>query len=106
MMTGAELAELVAGFFGPKATHVEVASDAPVVTFMLYEVFPARAGLDGEYGTFAGGVEYLKGQYLTTLLGQRLSLNDDVDSIRDNLRIIDEYCRARLPDKYLAALQH
>ena len=113
-MSGDELARLVTGVFGAHATHVQVDTGRVVLTCMLYEVFPVRVGLDGEYGTFAGGILISREQsyggvkispdlYLSTLLGQTLSLNDDPVSIRANLHLIDQYCRLRLPDEFLNA---
>lgn len=40
---------------------------------------------------------------LRSLLGRRCSLNSDEESIKKSLQIIDEYCRLRLPDKFLDA---
>lgn len=34
-------------------------------------------------------------------LGREISLNNDEKSIRESLKIIDDYCRLRLPDKFL-----
>lgn len=36
-------------------------------------------------------------------LGNHCSLNSDRKSIEDSLKIIDDYCRLRLPDKFLDA---
>lgn len=36
-----------------------------------------------------------------TFFGEDLSLNSDRESILANLRMIDEWCRLRLPDKFL-----
>ena len=40
---------------------------------------------------------------ITEFLGKRCSLNSDVQSIKKSLQIIDDYCRLRLPDKFLDA---
>ena len=36
-------------------------------------------------------------------LGKICSLNSDAESIKESLQIIDNYCRLRLPDKFLDA---
>lgn len=40
---------------------------------------------------------------LADFLGERCSLNSDEQSIKKSLQIIDDYCRLRLPDKFLDA---
>lgn len=46
------------------------------------------------------------GQLMTEFLGKECSLNGDEESIRKSLKIIDDYCRMRLPDKYLEAYEN
>lgn len=60
--------------------------------------------LDDQYGRFSAGIGLgTVGGILTDFLGKRCSLIIDEESIRENLQIIDDYCRLRLPDKFLKA---
>ena len=61
--------------------------------------------LDSQYGCFGAGIVMPDGQMLIAPLGKDISLNSDPDSIRKSLKTIDDYCRLRLPDKYLEAFE-
>ncbi|KGJ71729.1 hypothetical protein GY21_20195 [Cryobacterium roopkundense] len=102
-MNGDEFLALVRDFFGAKATQVTVDPSGSVATCVLYDSFVFTCGLNGEHGTFTGGIEYDTGKYLTVFLNERLSFNTDRESILRNLQIVDRYCRLRLPDKFLAS---
>jgi len=44
-----------------------------------------------------------KDEVITEFLGKSCSLNSDEESIKQSLQMIDDYCRLRLPDKFLEA---
>jgi len=100
-MNSKEFHDLVDGFFGPKATQTSYARARMVYTCTLYETFRFTCGLDGEHGEFSAGIEWAPEKYLTTFLGQHLSLNRDRESVLESLRLVDEWCRLHLPDKFL-----
>lgn len=100
-MESDEFRDLVDGFFGPRATQVEYSASTVVWTGTLYESFVFQCGLNGPYGTFGGGIQIAPGEFFTTFLGTSLSLNSDRDSVLSSLRLVDEWCRLRLPDKFL-----
>lgn len=77
-----------------------------VVTCILYDSFWLICSLDDQYGRFGAGLEIGEKGVITDFLGKRCSLNSDEKSIRESLKIIDDYCRLRLPDKYLDAYYH
>ncbi|MDJ0338443.1 hypothetical protein [Cryobacterium sp. PH31-O1] len=101
-MNPEEFFALVGEFFGAKASQVTVDSAGPVTTCVLYDSFVFMCGLNGEHGTFTGGIEYDTNKYLTVFLNERFSFNTDRESVLRNLQIVDRYCRLRLPDKFLA----
>lgn len=70
---------------------------------ILYDSFFLKCSLDDQYGTFGAGLEIGKEGVITDFLGKRCSLNSDAESIKKSLQIIDDYCRLRLPDKFLDA---
>jgi hypothetical protein len=100
-MDSNEFYDLVSGFFGPRVTQEGYVEATSIYTCTLYESFGFKCGLDGEHGTFTGGIESGPDQYLTHFLGRRFSFNTDRESILENLRMVDEWCRLRLPDKFL-----
>lgn len=100
-MNADDFRDLVSDFFGRRATQVDYGPPTLMWSGVLYESFVFECGLDDDYGTFSGGIQFAPGQYLTTFLGENLSLNDDRDSIVKNLALVDEWCRLHLPDKFL-----
>lgn len=102
-MTVEELYKLVIGYFGYKATSPYYNSELKEVTCTLYESFVFSCNVNDRYGMFGGGIRTSNDEYITTFLGKKLSLNSDEVSIRNSLKIVDDYCRLRLPDKFLQA---
>jgi hypothetical protein len=100
-MESHEFYELVSDFLGPKASQVGYDRAGREYTCTLYESFAFMCGLVGDHGEFGAGIESPSGGYFTNFLGRRLSLNSDRESILESLRIVDEWCRLRLPDKFL-----
>ena len=98
-----ELYDLVEEYFGYKAKMRYVNSETKEVSCILYDSFWLKCGLDAQYGRFGAGIEIGKEGVITEFLGKRCSLSSDVESIKASLHIIDEYCRFRLPEKFLDA---
>ena len=95
------LLAIISDTFGGRATVISTERAVGVVSCVLYDTFVFTCGLNGEHGTFTGGIEYAKGRYITRFLGKHLSFNTDRESIVRSLEIVDEYCRLRLPEKFL-----
>jgi hypothetical protein len=98
-----ELYKLVLDFFGYKASDPFLDSGTLDVTCTLYDSFKFICGFDDQYGSFGGGVDVGHKGYITNFLGKRMSLNSDEKSIIESLQIVDDYCRLRLPEKFLEA---
>lgn len=98
------LYKLVESFFGYKIKMRYLNSKTNEVAGILYDSFWLECGLDSQYGRFEAGLYIGKGEaVITEFLGKRCSLNSDKKSIKESLQIIDDYCRLRLPDKFLEA---
>lgn len=98
-----ELYILIKDFFGYKANMRYLNSTTKEVGCILYDSFFLKCGFDDQHGSFGAGLEISKEVILTCFLGKTCSLNSDEKSIRESLKIIDDYCRLRLPDKFLDA---
>ncbi len=98
-----ELYDLVEDFFGYKANMRYLNTTTNEAACILYDSFWLKCSLDDQYGRFGAGLEIGKEGVITEFLGKRCSLNSDVKSIKKSLKIIDDYCRFRLPDKFLDA---
>lgn len=98
-----KLYELVKEFFGYKASMRYLNSSTKEVVCILYDSFWLKCSLDDRYGRFEAGLEIGKEGYITEFLGKTCSLNSDSESIKKSLQVIDDYCRLRLPDKFLEA---
>lgn len=98
-----ELYDLVEDFFGYKCKMRGINSCKQEVFCVLYDSFWLICSLDEQYGRFGAGLTIGTEGMITEFLGKHCSLNSDEKSIRDSLRMIDDYCRLRLPDKFLNA---
>jgi len=99
-----KLYDLVKDFFGYKASMRYLNSKTKKVACILYDSFWLECNLDDRYGRFGAGIVLGNGEgMLTSFLGKTYSLNSDEKSIKESLKAIDDYCRLRLPDKFLDA---
>lgn len=76
-------------------------TDTKEVMGVLYDSFVLRFSLNDRYERFGAGIEIGNGVLLTMFLGEYCSLNNNDVDIKNSLDIIDNYCRQRLPDKFL-----
>lgn len=97
-----ELYLLVESFFNYRCRDVQLNSEKKEITCILYDSFLFKCSVGDRYETFGAGLHIGQG-ILITLLGKRSSLNNDRESIRKSLQIFDDYCKLRLPDKFLDA---
>lgn len=96
-----DVIRLVRERFGVGATLV--GDDA--FQFTLYEAFVVQVRAD-DYGSGDNwGIAVYLGPstWASRLLGERLSLRQTREQLRDALDVLDRYCRLRLGDAYLAA---
>ncbi len=94
---------LIEDFFGYKCCMMGINSAEKTVFCILYDSFWLECSLNDRYGRFGAGIRIGKNGMITNFLGESCSLNSDEKSIKNSLRIIDNYCRLRLPDKFLDA---
>lgn len=99
-----KLYDLIKEFFGYKANMRYLNSKTNEVVCILYDSFWLKCQLDEQYGRFGAGIMIGDGEgVVSDFLNKRCSLNSDEKSIKESLQIIDDYCRLRLPDKFLDA---
>lgn len=103
IMTVDELYNLVEDFYGYKIKMLGINSENKEVEGILYDSFLLRCNINDRYGRFGAGIQITDSVVLTEFLGKQCSLNSDEKSIKESLEKIDDYCRMRLPDKYLNA---
>lgn len=97
-----ELYLLVKDFFGYKIKMQYISSEKKEVGGILYDSFFLTCNTNDQYGRFGAGICFGEQKYtITKFLGKTCSLNSDEESIKKSLQIIDDYCRFRLPDKFL-----
>jgi hypothetical protein len=98
----AELYLLVKRFYGYKSKMLYGNTETLEAACVLYDSFLFKCNINDRYGRFGAGI-VLGETYITDFLGEKCSLNSDEKSIRQSLQIVDDYCRLRLPDKFLQA---
>ena len=95
------LYKLVRDFYGFKCSMIGMNSEKKEVSCTLYDSFRLICWLGERYGSFGAGIELGKESMISDFLGKYCSLNSDGQSIKESLQLIDDYCRLRLPDKFL-----
>lgn len=93
-----QLDKLITQYYGHKLSLSYLSYDTHMVKCILYESFVVEISLGERYGEF--GVT-IAGVGMTKALGKSISPNSDAASIVESLDAIDNYCRLRLPDKFL-----
>ncbi len=100
-----ELYRLVHNVLGYKAHMLYANSESKEVGCILYDSFLLKCSIGDQYGQFGAGIALSDSLVpaLTQFLGKRCSLTNSIESITSDLLMIDQYCRLRLPDKFLEA---
>ena len=100
-----ELYKLVKKFYGYKTNNIYINSKKNEVIAELYEAFITKYDIDIYHNEFGAGILLGNGEQVLAgeILGQKLTMSANEDSIVNSLSIIDNYCRLRLPDKFLEA---
>ena len=101
-----ELYYFVQKQFGYKANMLYFNSRTNEVGCELYNSFLFICKCDELSKTFEGAISFGSDEIrITEFLGKRCKSADDPESIGKSLDMIDEYCRLRLPDKFLCAYE-
>jgi hypothetical protein len=88
---------------GSRMSIQTVSPSTQDIVFVLYDAFVFKAGIGERHNSF-GVIMLLPGKAsIRTFIGQDTTLCTGKDDARNALRAIDDYCRLRLPDKYLEA---
>jgi len=99
-----DLYELVFGFFGYKCRMLTLESERPEVGCILYDTFLFKCHVNARNEIFSCGIIVGHGEAtITEYLGKHCSPKSDVESIKNSLKMIDDYCRLRLPEKFIEA---
>jgi len=97
-----EFSDLVKSHFNYKLTFYCLNYDSKTIECILYDSFYFELSIGDRYGVFGAAVGIGNTMHsLTTVMGRSITLNSDRESITTNMVIIDDYCRLRLPDKFL-----
>ena len=96
---------LLLDFFGEKVQNPFIDTDKMEIDCILYGSFIFKFGIEIPKGNFKGGI-FLDSQHVVNnFQGEELSLTNTKESVLNNFKIIDLYCRLRLPDKFLSVYE-
>lgn len=103
-MDARELYIFIENYYGYKVSMRYINSETMEVGAILYDSFYLKCFLKQEEKIFNAGISYGESEPLITeFLGKKCLTGCDKQSIKASLQIIDDYCRLRLPDKFLEA---
>ncbi|MEI3614492.1 hypothetical protein [Pseudogracilibacillus sp. SO30301A] len=94
---------LVLNYYENKITNPMLNSQKGEMSFVLYDSFTFKLSVEERYGVFGAGLIIDSNQVLLEVLGEPLAINNDKDSIVNTLIKMENYCRLRLPNKFLEA---
>ena len=96
--------KIVKKFFGYKAKNFTFDPETQEVKCLLYDSFFFEFDTNDMYETFCGGIHFQKERFvLTDFLGESCALCGNKETLVESLQYVDDYCRKRLPDKFLKA---
>ena len=100
-MTIFQLSKLIRVFYGYKGLVLRTWDDEQKIDFILYDSFSLSCGFN-EHGSFDAWINFPNELHTTQFVGYNCGLieNNEKD-ILIALQKIDDYCRLRLPDKFL-----
>ena len=99
-----ELYQIIFEFFGYKCKMQNFDAEKIEICFILYDTFLFKCNLKGNGCRF--NCRLIIGDDTASLaefLGKHCLPDCDLKSIKSSLAMVDEYCRMRLPDKFLEA---
>lgn len=103
-MDAKELYIFIENYYGYKVNMRYINSETMEVGAILYDSFYIKCFLKHDEKIFNAGISYGESESLITeFLGKKCLTGCDKQSIKASLQIIDDYCRLRLPDKFLEA---
>lgn len=96
-----DMYQLMYDFFGTRIASPYMNSKEQEITVILYDSFVFRFGIDERYQLFKGGILLDNKHLVSSFFGEKLSMNNDKKAILSNFKLVDKYCRLKLPDKFL-----
>ncbi|MDJ0338437.1 hypothetical protein [Cryobacterium sp. PH31-O1] len=100
-MPYAEFYGLAVDFFGARMSSPTNDEAGRSMTGVLYDSFLIRCGYDEQKPMFGASICVSPQSGSRGFLGRSPSWSTDRDSLVEGLQLIDEYCRLRLPEKFL-----
>ncbi|MDJ0338450.1 hypothetical protein [Cryobacterium sp. PH31-O1] len=101
-MPYAEFYGLAVDFFGPRLSIPTNDEAGRSMTGVLYDSFLFWCGYDEQKPMFGASIRLSPQSGIGSFLGRSPSWSSDRDSIVESFQLIDEYCRLRLPEKFLS----
>lgn len=96
-----ELYKLALEHFGKKLTNPTSDRQNQEMTAALYDSFIMLCSIDPQRQSFGAVILLSDDASVDKFFGRQVSLDNDRESILESFALIEEYCRLRLPDKFL-----
>ena len=99
-----ELYDVVSRYYGYKIRNMYMDESKKEVGGLLYDSFFLRCNVNQRYGCFGGGIKFTT-EYCVyrSFLNKGCTTGGNQNSINISLKNIDDYCIARLPNKFIEA---
>lgn len=92
-------------YFKYKLVDRRIDVEKSTLEIILYDSITFSLSIGERYETFHAVLLLNENKFLFNLLGEPLATSNDSTSIINTFKRMDEYCRLRLPDKFLEAFE-
>ena len=100
------LADFIKSYYDYKVEIKSSNDDSQYIIVVLYEIYFIKCILDVEKNEFDAFVFYGDDRYkIVNLLGKTCKTKNEYEKIENSLMILDDYCIARLPSKYITEFE-
>lgn len=98
-----QIYDLLQAFYGHKCSMVQLSEEEKEIRFILYDAFQISCDINDRYERYGIGLYEGYTGVIAEFFGEGYFLNNDRESIKHSFQVVDDYCRASLPDKFLKA---
>lgn len=97
--------KMILKFYGRRVTLHSIDSETHHISFVLYDAIAVKAHVDPHDSSLSVAIPLAAGVQVSSPLRRSTTFCEGESQIREALRVIDDYCRLRLPDEYLEAFE-
>ncbi|WP_017471443.1 hypothetical protein [Amphibacillus jilinensis] len=100
-----DLYVILQNYFGYKFTSPKINVEKEELSFVLYDTFVIKCIIEERTHTIGMGIIVNSEHKVLNVFGERLIIDNDREQLNIYLGKLDNYCKLKLPDKFLEAFE-